>query len=66
MLENQYFAGVDDDDDDDKSLPVIVSIWPCTYWRAGSGVLRELFQSPRPRSASWRLGDSVPYDDTSM
>ena len=21
----------DDDDDDDKSLPVIVSIWPCTY-----------------------------------
>ena len=20
-----------DDDDDDKSLPVIVSIWPCTY-----------------------------------
>ena len=23
--------GVDDDDDDDESLPVIVSIWPCTY-----------------------------------
>ena len=61
---NEYLLakiGVDDDDDDDdESLPVIVSIWPCTYWRAGSGVLRELFQSPRPCSASWRLGDSVP------
>ena len=22
-------------------------MWPCTYWRAGSGVLRQLFQSPR-------------------
>ena len=21
----------DDDDDDDESLPVLVSIWPCTY-----------------------------------
>ena len=57
LLAKVGFDDDDDDDDDDESLPVIVSNWPCTHWRAGSGVLRELFQSPRPRSG---LGDSVP------
>ena len=26
-----FFTRYNDDDDVDESLPVIVSIWPCTY-----------------------------------
>ena len=33
----------------DGSLPVVISMWPWAYWRAGPGFLRELFQSPQPQ-----------------
>ena len=31
LLAKIGFDDDDDDDDDDESLPVIVSMWPCTY-----------------------------------